>query len=146
MLEQDTTNSQHKQRNLESIMLKVIAGRGGDGAKRKNSKQQIETRVLESIMIASFTIATILVILPCEYINGSPVPTIIFEGLPFTFQAFVVSLAFAFAASLSALLIHGHNNSFLTKLCQFISIGSITSALSLLLCAIFNFVFLHSYV
>ncbi|KAL7249891.1 hypothetical protein ACSBR1_011968 [Camellia fascicularis] len=130
-------------------MLKVIAG--GDGAKRKNSKQQIETRVSESIVIASFTIVTVLVILPCEYINGSPVPTLIFKGLPFTFQAFVVSLAFAFAfafaASLSALLIHDHNNSFLTKLtklCQFISIGSITSALSLLLCAIFNFVFLHS--
>ncbi|CAL5336173.1 unnamed protein product [Camellia sinensis] len=127
---------------MESIMLKVIAGR--DGAKRKNSKQQIETRVLESIVIASFTIVIVLVILPCEYTNGSPVPTLIFKGLPFTFQAFVVSLAFAFAASLSALLIHDHNNSFLTKLCQFISIGSITSALSLLLCAIFNFVFLHS--
>ncbi|KAI8010361.1 hypothetical protein LOK49_LG06G01002 [Camellia lanceoleosa] len=123
-------------------MLKVIAGR--DGAKRKNSKQQIETRVLESIVIASFTIVTALVILPCEYINGSPVPTLIFKGLPFTFQAFVVSLAIAIAASLSALLIHDHNNSFLTKLCRFISIGSITSALSLLLCAIFNFVFLHS--
>ncbi|CAL5390930.1 unnamed protein product [Camellia sinensis] len=130
---------------MDSIMLKVIAG--GDGAKRKNSKQQIQTRVLESIVIASFTIVTVLVILPCEYINGSPVPTLIFKGLPFTFQAFVVSLAFAFAASLSALLIHDHNNSFLTKLtklCQFISIGSITSAVSLLLCAIFNFVFLHS--
>ncbi|CAL5336174.1 unnamed protein product [Camellia sinensis] len=125
-------------------MLKVIAG--GDGAKRKNSKQQIETRVLESIMIASFTIVTVLLILPCEYINGSPVPTLIFKGLPFTFQAFVVSLGFAFAASLSALLIHVHNNSFLTKFCQFISIGAITSALSLLLCAILNFVFLHSYV
>ncbi|KAL7249863.1 hypothetical protein ACSBR1_011945 [Camellia fascicularis] len=57
-------------------MLKVIAGGGGgDGAKRKNSKQQIETRVLESIMIASFTIVTVLVILPCEYINGKRKPS-----------------------------------------------------------------------
>ncbi|XP_058221394.1 uncharacterized protein LOC131331463 [Rhododendron vialii] len=80
---------------------------------------------LESVLVTSFTIATILFALPREYkedkIGGggggtkSPVPTVIFNTLPpSTFHLFVLSLIFAFSFSLSALLIHSsssdHNN------------------------------------
>ncbi|KAL7218548.1 hypothetical protein ACSBR2_011753 [Camellia fascicularis] len=66
----------------------------------------IHTRVLEFILVASFTITTLLLIIPFEYIDGNPVPTVFFKGLPTTFQAFVVCLVFSFSGSLSALLIH----------------------------------------
>ncbi|CAL5407174.1 unnamed protein product [Camellia sinensis] len=56
----------------------------------RTQSNKSKPELLESIVIASFTIVTVLVILPCKYINGSPVPTVIFKGLPFTFQAFVV--------------------------------------------------------
>ncbi|KAI8007972.1 hypothetical protein LOK49_LG07G02990 [Camellia lanceoleosa] len=102
--------------------------------------QPMETNILESIMVASFTFTTLLLLLPCDYIDGSPVPTIIFKGLPSTFHAFVVSLIFAFSGALSALLIH--DTSFFAKLCEFSSMASMTSALSLLLWAMsFTFIF-----
>ncbi|KAL7186127.1 hypothetical protein ACSBR2_027975 [Camellia fascicularis] len=66
----------------------------------------IKATILESILVISFTIATILIIVPCEYINGSPVPTIIFNGLPSTFHCFLVSVIFSFSFALSSLLIH----------------------------------------
>ncbi|KAL7249888.1 hypothetical protein ACSBR1_011965 [Camellia fascicularis] len=92
----------------------------------------IRTRVLEFILVASFTITTLLLIIPFEYIDGNPVPTVFFKGLPTTFQAFVVCLVFSFSGSLSALLIH--DTSFLVKFCEYSSMASMTSALSLLLC------------
>ncbi|KAF7115274.1 hypothetical protein RHSIM_RhsimUnG0060000 [Rhododendron simsii] len=69
---------------------------------------------LESVLVTSFTIATILFALPREYKEDeagggakSPVPTVIFNTLPpSTFHLFVLSLIFAFSFSLSALLIH----------------------------------------
>ncbi|KAF7112711.1 hypothetical protein RHSIM_RhsimUnG0201100 [Rhododendron simsii] len=70
---------------------------------------------LESVLVTSFTIATILFALPREYKEDetggggakSPIPTVIFNTLPpYTFRLFVLSLIFAFSFSLSALLIH----------------------------------------
>ncbi|KAL7249895.1 hypothetical protein ACSBR1_011972 [Camellia fascicularis] len=96
-------------------MVSAALGALRDGLKL-NSVQPIQTQFLESILVASFTITTLLLIIPCEFINGSPVPTLIFAGLPSTFQAFVVCLVFAFAGSLSALLIN--DSSFLVKFCS----------------------------
>ncbi|KAL7249877.1 hypothetical protein ACSBR1_011957 [Camellia fascicularis] len=95
-------------------MVSAVLGALRDGLKL-NSVQPIQTKILESILVASFTITTLLLIIPCEFINGSPVPTLIFAGLPSTFQAFVVCLVFAFAGSLSALLIN--DSSFLVMFC-----------------------------
>ncbi|KAL7249886.1 hypothetical protein ACSBR1_011963 [Camellia fascicularis] len=106
-----------------------------DGLKL-NSVQQIQTNILESILVASFTIAIVLLILPCEYIDDSPVPTVIFKGLPSTFHAFVVCLIFSFTGSLSALLIH--DTSFLAKFCEYSSMAFMASALSLLFCAMYQ--------
>ncbi|GMP53452.1 hypothetical protein CsSME_00018902 [Camellia sinensis var. sinensis] len=116
-------------------MESAVLGALRDGLKL-NSVQPIQTKILESILVASFTITTLLLIIPCEFINGSPVPTLIFAGLPSTFQAFVVCLVFAFSGSLSALLIN--DSSFLVKFCEYSSMASMTFALSLLLWAMFT--------
>ncbi|CAK7323700.1 unnamed protein product [Dovyalis caffra] len=44
-------------------------------------------------------------LLPYEYGDGNPVPTIIFKDLPSTFHAYVISIIFAFTGSFSSLLI-----------------------------------------
>lgn len=115
---------------------------------------------LESILMISFSIAAILITLPCEYkaeenggdIDGgggtrtSLVPTVIFNNLPLsTFHAFVISLLFAFTSSLSALLMHGTDNGtrnksnysqllhvVITRCFGWSSLAFITSALAIL--------------
>ncbi|KAI8009457.1 hypothetical protein LOK49_LG06G01058 [Camellia lanceoleosa] len=77
------------------------------------------TRVLEFIFVASFTITTLLLIIPFEYRDGNPVPTAFFKGLPTAFQDFVVCLVFSFSGSLSALLIR--DTSLLAKFCEYSS-------------------------
>ncbi|KAF7112569.1 hypothetical protein RHSIM_RhsimUnG0216000 [Rhododendron simsii] len=108
----------------------------------------------------SFSMAAILITLPCEYKteeNGggdsdggggtrtSLVPTVIFNYLPLsTFHAFVLSLLFAFTSSLSALLMHGTDNGtrnksnysqlhvVITRCFGWSSLAFITSALAIL--------------
>ncbi|GMP66152.1 hypothetical protein CsSME_00026624 [Camellia sinensis var. sinensis] len=91
----------------------------------------IQGTILESILVISFTIATILIIVPSDYVDGSPVPTIIFKGLSSTFHWFVISIIFAFAFALSSLLIH--DCSLLARLFACSSVASIASALVILL-------------
>ncbi|CAL5336206.1 unnamed protein product [Camellia sinensis] len=86
-------------------MSKVVATTLQNGLEL-SKVQPLQTRVLESILITSFAIVTVFTILPCEYIDGSPIPTLIFRGRPSTFHAFVAFLVFAFSSSLNALLIH----------------------------------------
>ncbi|GMP53413.1 hypothetical protein CsSME_00018867 [Camellia sinensis var. sinensis] len=109
-----------------------------------SSISPIHPRVLEFILVASFIITTLLLIIPFEYIDGNPVPTIFFKGLPTTFQAFVVCLVFSFSGSLSALLIH--DTSLLAKFCEYTSMASMTSALSLLLCTMFGQLWMSQFV
>ncbi|GMP53493.1 hypothetical protein CsSME_00018940 [Camellia sinensis var. sinensis] len=123
-------------------MSKVVATTLQNGLEL-SMVQPLRTRVLESILIASFTIVTVFIILPCEYIDGNPIPTLIFKGCPSTFYAFLVFVVFAFSSSLNALLIH-NKPLILAKLCQCISIASMISALSLLLWAMINFTFFES--
>lgn len=108
---------------------------------------------LLTILVVSFTIASILITLPCEYdvedenrggttTKPALVPTVIFNTLPpSAFQAFVISLVFAFASSLSALLIHdaenhtgknGRISRLVTRLFGSFSLASITFALAIL--------------
>ncbi|KAF7112568.1 hypothetical protein RHSIM_RhsimUnG0216100 [Rhododendron simsii] len=114
---------------------------------------------LLTILVLSFTIASILITLPAEYEEDEEnrrggtttttrtrkptlVPTVIFNTLPHsTFQAFVIALVFAFASSLSALLIHdaenhtgkrGRISRLVTRLFGCVSLASITFALAVL--------------
>ncbi|KAI8011687.1 hypothetical protein LOK49_LG06G01098 [Camellia lanceoleosa] len=123
-------------------MSKVVATTLQNGLEL-SKVQPLQTRVLESILITSFAIVTVFTILPCEYIDGSPIPTLIFRGRPSTFHAFVAFLVFAFSSSLNALLIH-NKSLILAKFCQCISIASMISALSLLLWAMLNFTVFES--
>ncbi|XVE91702.1 hypothetical protein REPUB_Repub01dG0033500 [Reevesia pubescens] len=94
----------------------------------------IQTTILESILFISYTIATILILLPQEYVNGNPVPTIVFKGRPATFHAFIICIIFAFSGAFCALMIP--NNTKIARLCGCYSIASMASALSLLIWAI----------
>ncbi|KAL7218545.1 hypothetical protein ACSBR2_011750 [Camellia fascicularis] len=124
-------------------MISVVDAMISNGSKSRSSTQAIRTRFLETILIISFLFATILLVIPYQYENGNPVPTVIFNGIPASgFHAFVVSLVYAFSGALTALLIHDTAaGSFLTRFCEFISILSMTSALSLLVWSLFTFSF-----
>ncbi|KAF7114295.1 hypothetical protein RHSIM_RhsimUnG0090300 [Rhododendron simsii] len=113
---------------------------------------------LESILVTSFTLAAFLFALPREYKEdkggggtSSPVPTVVFNTLPpSTFHVFVLSLIFALAFSLSALLIHdsssdhnttstaannkisGYYHQHLVNFCGSSSLASIAKALAIL--------------
>ncbi|XVF85716.1 hypothetical protein PTKIN_Ptkin17bG0139700 [Pterospermum kingtungense] len=98
------------------------------------SSLEIQTTILESILFISFTIATILILLPHEYINGKPVPTIVFKGHPATFHAFTICIIFAFSGAFSALMVP--KNPTITRLCGCYSIASMASALGLFIWAV----------
>ncbi|KAK2976383.1 hypothetical protein RJ640_008093 [Escallonia rubra] len=57
------------------------------------------TRLEEAIFGVTFVTIFALLQLPCEKIQGSRVPTVIFKGKPAIFHAFVVSLDFAFTGA-----------------------------------------------
>ncbi|XVF85713.1 hypothetical protein PTKIN_Ptkin17bG0139300 [Pterospermum kingtungense] len=96
---------------------------------------EIQTTILESIKFISFTIATILILLPHEYVNGNPVPTIVFKGHPATFHAFTICIIFAFSGAFCALLMVP-KNPIITRLCGCYSIASMASALCLFIGAV----------
>ncbi|KAK9274467.1 hypothetical protein L1049_021715 [Liquidambar formosana] len=90
------------------------------------STPAIETAMLESILVLSFTTAIILVLLPHECISGNPVPTIIFKGLPSTFHTFVISVIFAFSGAFTALMIQ--NKPKISRFCRYYSMAGMASA------------------
>ncbi|GMP53433.1 hypothetical protein CsSME_00018885 [Camellia sinensis var. sinensis] len=97
---------------MNAKVISVIDALVSNGSKWKSSRQAIRTSFLETILITSFLIATLLIIIPYQYKNGNPVPTVIFNGIPSTaFHGFVVSLLYAFTGSLIALLIHDNTSS-----------------------------------
>ncbi|KAL7218566.1 hypothetical protein ACSBR2_011766 [Camellia fascicularis] len=128
---------------MNAKLISVIDALVSNGSKWKSSTQAIRTSFLETILITSFLIATLLIIIPYQYKNGNRVPTVIFNGIPSTaFHGFVVSLLYAFTGSLIALLIHDNTScSFLAKFCECLAMVSMTSALSLLLWAMFTLIF-----
>lgn len=64
----------------------------------------IPARIMKLILFICFMSGTIVKLLPCEYIDGNPVPTLIFKGPPSMFHAFVISIVFAFVGAFSTLL------------------------------------------
>ena len=95
----------------------------------------IQIVTLTVILFISFSIATSLMVVPSEQIDGNPVPTIIFKGHPSIFHAFVILVSFAFNGALTALMME--NQSKIARFCGYYSIASMASAMSLLVFAIF---------
>ncbi|WRX13890.1 hypothetical protein QQP08_006377 [Theobroma cacao] len=94
----------------------------------------VQTTILESILFISFTVATILILLPHEYVKGSPVPIIVFKGHPATFHAFTICIIFAFSGAFCALMTP--NSPRIARLCGCYSIASMASAIGLLIWAV----------
>lgn len=91
--------------------------------------------ILESILGLCFTVITILIQLPYEYIDKNPVPTVIFKDRPTTFHAFLICIIFAFSGATSALL--AYNKSGLARFFGYYSMAAMTSALAILLWAVY---------
>lgn len=96
-----------------------------------------------AIVYFSFTIGTILVSIPCQRINGYPVPTMLFQDADSNyskwvslraFQAFVLSIVMAFASALATLLIQSKPKlALVSELC---SMGFLANALMLMIWAL----------
>nr|DAD35148.1 TPA_asm: hypothetical protein HUJ06_005788 [Nelumbo nucifera] len=69
---------------------------------------EVRTRPEELIYALSFMIVISLIQLPYEYIDGNPIPTVIFKGQPTTFHAFILSLVFSFSGSACAMMLREH--------------------------------------
>ncbi|KAL7218579.1 hypothetical protein ACSBR2_011778 [Camellia fascicularis] len=124
-------------------MISDINAGISNGSKSRLSTQVIRTSFLEKILITSFLFAEILLVIPYQYKNGNPIPTVTFNGIPSSgFHAFVVSLVYAFTSALTTLLIHDTvADSFLARFCELVSILCMTSALSLLVWSLFTLSF-----
>lgn len=86
-------------------------------------------------MMATFCLKVSMaqVLLPQNHINGEPIPSSIFEGNPYTFDAFVVSIIFSFTGAFSLLKIRNKPQFVILRRCYFIiSMVSTTVALSVL--------------
>ncbi|PKI64426.1 hypothetical protein CRG98_015151 [Punica granatum] len=90
--------------------------------------------MLDVILWVSFTVPLLLLQLPCESIDGSPVPTVIFKGLSSTFHGFLVSVTLAFTGAFSALVVD--DGSQFTRACRYLSMASMASALLFLVWAL----------
>ena len=91
--------------------------------------------ILECILGLCFTVITILLQLPYEYIDENPVPTIIFKGRPTTFQAFVVCIIFAFSGATNAIV--ASNKPRFARFCGYYAMASMASALVILWWAVY---------
>ncbi|KAL2349067.1 hypothetical protein Fmac_003067 [Flemingia macrophylla] len=91
--------------------------------------------LLECVLGLCFTVITILLQLPYEYIGDNPVPTVIFKGRPRTFHAFITCIIFALSGSTNALV--AFNKSTFSRFCGYYAMVSITSALAVLLWAVY---------
>lgn len=96
-----------------------------------------EDRILAYVVcISSLIIGSILMLIPYESIDGNPVPTIIFKGLPSEFHAFVMLIIFAFAASYCAILMNTKVK--FARFCRYYSMISMASAFAIFISAMFR--------
>ncbi|KAF8039176.1 hypothetical protein BT93_B1663 [Corymbia citriodora subsp. variegata] len=97
---------------------------------RSTTRQTIRITVLQCIIWVSFTAATALVQLPCEFVDGNPIPTLFLKGRPSssTFQGFILSLMAAFAGAYSSLMVHHIPQ--IASACSYLSVISMTSAIA----------------
>ncbi|CAK9181627.1 unnamed protein product [Ilex paraguariensis] len=86
-----------------------------------------------AILVVTSAVAAVLPFLPCEYIDGNRVPTVIFKGLPSIFHGFIISIMFAFSGSFSELFLH--NRPKMARFCRFYSVVSMASAILIVLYA-----------
>ncbi|TKY69476.1 hypothetical protein E2542_SST05750 [Spatholobus suberectus] len=86
--------------------------------------------LLECVLGLCFTVITILLQLPYEYIDNNPVPTVIFKGRPKTFHAFILCIIFAFSGATNALV--AFNKSRFSRFCGYYAMASMASALDFL--------------
>ncbi|KAL7232135.1 hypothetical protein ACSBR2_010202 [Camellia fascicularis] len=57
----------------------------------------------ELVFAMSYMMVTFILQLPMEYIDGNPVPTVIFHGHPTTFHVFVLGLCASFSGSIGTM-------------------------------------------
>ncbi|KAF8039172.1 hypothetical protein BT93_B1659 [Corymbia citriodora subsp. variegata] len=96
------------------------------------ARQTTRITILQCIIWVSFTTATALVQLPCEFVDGNPIPTLFLRGGPSssTFQGFILSLMAAFAGAYSSLMVHHIPR--IASACCYLSMISMTSAVAFL--------------
>ncbi|CAN6559814.1 unnamed protein product [Malus baccata var. baccata] len=98
---------------------------------------QVTTTILEFILYVSFTTATVLLQVPHEYINGTPIPTVAFRCLPSIFYAFIICIIVAPSCAFSALMLASIKPNF-ARFTGFCSMASMSSAIVLLIRAIYG--------
>lgn len=114
-----------------------------DHITKDSDEQKLETRppgfitITQLILFVSFTTATVVIQGPHEYINGVPIPTLLFKGLPSTFYAFIISIILAFSGAFSTLIMFRQMENF-ARITGYCSIISLASAMALLIWAIYS--------
>lgn len=109
-----------------------------------SSQEKLEIRLLIITLYSSFAIALLILFLPHQNVNGSPVPTFLFAAHPSLFHALVFAVMLSFAAASGGLLIgiNSRRHYATVQRCYFvISVVSLASALSILACASFLEIF-----
>lgn len=114
-----------------------------DHITKDSDDQKLETRkpvfitITQLILFVSFTTATVVIQGPHEYINGVPIPTLLFKSLPFTFYAFIIFIILAFSGAFSALIMFQQMENF-ARITGYCSLISLASAMALLMWAIYS--------
>ncbi|KAK9950046.1 hypothetical protein M0R45_005552 [Rubus argutus] len=93
--------------------------------------------ITQLILFVSFTAATVVIQGPHEYINGAPIPTLLFKGLPCTFCAFIISIILAFSGAFSALIMFPQMEN-IARIIGYSSLISMASAMALLMWAFYS--------
>ena len=76
---------------------------------------------------------TMFMLVPHEQVDGSLVPTLVFNDRPTAYHAFLISIMFSFTGALSALLIQHRPR--IERFCRAYAMASMISALAILLYA-----------
>ncbi|KAJ4830090.1 hypothetical protein Tsubulata_050353 [Turnera subulata] len=97
-------------------------------------EEKLLRAVTKLILWVSCWTPVILRSLPLEYIDGNPVPTVVFKGHPSIFHAFVISIILAFTGSFFALRI-GYQSR-IGKVCGYCCLVSMASAFWLVVYAL----------
>lgn len=104
------------------------------------SRLDISTNLMYCILCCSFKTVTLILLFPYEQVNGNPVPTVIFKGLPSTFHAFLLSTVMAFSGAFNALMLSA-NKPKIARFCSYYSMAFMASAVVLLIWAVYQTVF-----
>lgn len=92
---------------------------------------KFDDKAMEFIVYITFSTCIVLMLLPYSYVDGNPVPVIIFNDLrPFAFHAFVLFIIFAFSGAFNAIL--AKNKPRLVRFCRCYSMVSMVLAMTVL--------------